>query len=524
MDKFISEPIGIFDPTPMPILLPTPTPIIVPFYHFISGTSGNDFLIGTSKNDFISGLDGNDSIFALEGNDLVRGGNGNDFISGGDGNDLLYGDGGNDTISGGNGNDTFYGSKGDDIFEGEAGKDTANYASLGQSITLLPTGIIEKDGGFGTDTLVEVERIIADASVSNNTIDTSTAGAPVSINVNLQNQTLIVNNIPFVGTLTRTVINFDDVIGTNQSDTITGDSQDNQLIGNGGNDTFFGTKGDDLVDGGSGNDTVNYSSLGQAITLLPTGTVEKGGGFGTDQLVLVETIIADASVSNNTIDTSTAGAPVSINVNLHTNTLNVNNIPFVGSLSRTVINFDNVEGTNQSDTIVGDNQINRLFGNGGNDFIDGKGGNDYLEGGTGDDNILGGFGNDTLVGVDPNSKKPGFNEFDVLSGGFGKDTFVLGDAGSPFIKGDATPYYVGNGNLDYAFITDFETGIDRIQLAGKSSDYLFQGSEIFYQGTDLIARVNGTGYQKSDLFFVDHGPFILEPSPIAISPADLSIA
>ncbi|MGK7938589.1 MAG: calcium-binding protein [Crocosphaera sp.] len=513
MDELLLAPMELELQPIEPILIPYP-PILHPS---IVGTSGDDRLYGTSKNDFIYGLDGNDNIFALAGNDFVRGGNGNDYISGGDGNDRLYGDGGNDTINGGNGDDTFYGSKGDDIFEGQAGKDTADYSSLGQSITLLPTGIIEKAGGFGTDQLVEVERIIADASVGKNTIDTSSAGFLASINVNLQNQTLIVNNIPGVGTLTRTVINFNDVIGTNQSDTITGDSQDNDLIGNGGNDTFFGTKGSDLVDGGSGRDIVNYSSLRQSITLLPTGTIQKGA-LGTDQLVEVETIIADTSVGNNTIDTSTAASPASIDVNLHTRTLDVNNIPFVGSLTRTVINFDNVRGTNQADSIIGDSQRNRLYGNGGSDFIDGKSGNDYLEGGTGNDNLLGGSGNDTLVGVDPNSFQPGFKEIDVLLGGSGNDTFLLGGFNSSGIIGSfqPTPYYVGVGNSDYALIADFETGIDKIQLVGNKADYLFTKSEIFYKGKgpDLIARVNGTGYENSDLVFLDFPLFELdEPIP-----------
>ncbi|MGK7959378.1 calcium-binding protein [Crocosphaera sp.] len=507
MDKLLIEPIELTYEPIEPILFPYPDPIFIPFPGIL-GTPGNDFLIGTSGNDFINGLDGDDTIVALAGNDTVRGGNGDDNISGGDGNDFLYGDGGNDFITGGNGDDTFYGSKGNDTLEGQAGKDTANYGHLGQSITLLPTGIVQKGGGFGSDTLVEVEIIIADASASNNTIDTSSAGAPVSINVNLEKETLIVNNIPGVGTLTRTVRNFDDVKGTNQNDTITGDSQDNDLFGNGGSDTFFGTKGNDLVDGGSGSDSINYSNLGQSITLLPTGTVKKGGGSGTDQLVLVETIIADASVGNNTIDTSTAGSPVSVDVNLHGNSLTVNNIPGVGSLTRKVANFDNVRGTNQSDSIVGDNQRNLLYGNGGNDFIDGKGGNDYLEGGTGNDNIFGGDGNDTLIGVNRNSFQPGFKEVDVLLGNSGKDTFWLGDAGglslssSLSIYSSARPYYLGNGNSDYALIADFETGIDRIQLAGYKSDYLFKGSEIYYQGEDLIARVSGTGYKHSDLFFV----------------------
>ncbi len=41
----------------------------------------------------------------------------------------------------------------------------------------------------------------------------------------------------------------------------------------------------------AGIDTADYSQLGQSITLLPTGTIVKGGGFGKDQLIQVERII-----------------------------------------------------------------------------------------------------------------------------------------------------------------------------------------------------------------------------------------
>ena len=130
----------------------------------------------------------------------------------------------------------------------------ANYGSFGSSITLLPTGSVLKAGG-ATDQLFQVETIIANAGFSNNIIDASGAASPASINVNLG---LSTNNLQVVGGpfLTFTATNFDDVIGTNQSDTITGDGQANILSGNAGNDTINGGLGNDTLNGGSGVDTL----------------------------------------------------------------------------------------------------------------------------------------------------------------------------------------------------------------------------------------------------------------------------
>ncbi|MGV2388673.1 MAG UNVERIFIED_CONTAM: hypothetical protein LVR29_11305 [Microcystis novacekii LVE1205-3] len=88
--------------------------------------------------------------------------------------------------------------------------------------------------------------------------------------------------------------------------------------------TLFGGSGNDFFDGGAA--MANYSSFA-SITLRPTGTILKGSG-GTNQLFQVETIIANAGVSNNTIDGSSASIlPASINVNLG---LSTNNLQVVG--------------------------------------------------------------------------------------------------------------------------------------------------------------------------------------------------
>lgn len=215
----------------------------------ILGLAGNDTLTGNSLADIIEGGVGNDRLFGLGGNDILNGDDGDDFLDGGSGDDY---------ISGEIGNDTLFGSLGSDFFNGGTGTDVANYGSFGSSITLLPTGSVLKSGG-ARDQLFQVETIIADAGFSNNTIDASSAASPGFINVDLSAAT---NNLRVLGgpVLTFTVTNFDDVIGTNQSDVITGDNQRNILSGNGGNDSINGGLNNDSLSGGLGNDTLNGGS------------------------------------------------------------------------------------------------------------------------------------------------------------------------------------------------------------------------------------------------------------------------
>jgi Ca2+-binding RTX toxin-like protein len=309
----------------------------------------------------------------------------------------------NDNFVGTSFNDTFIGSSGNDIFNGGSGFDTADYSNLRnpfssrvsvpQSITILPTGGISK-GSLGTDQLTSVERIIANPFASNNLIDASTSPAPSFISVDLSTSRLTVGNVPFFGTLNFAVINFDDVSGTNQNDFIKGDRQSNRLRGNGGNDTFFGTLGNDTLDGGTGNDTADYRGLGRAITVRPTGIVEKRFA-GVDDTISMETIIADPLVAGNIIDSSTASLGASFSINLSTGGASVFG-PFP-TINRTFLNFDDVIGTSGNDTIIGDFQANILNGSSGNDLIRAGGGNDTLVGGAGADTLTGGTGINTFI-------------------------------------------------------------------------------------------------------------------------------
>ncbi|MEH2178211.1 calcium-binding protein [Nostoc sp.] len=305
-----------------------------------------------------------------------------------------------DTLIGTAGNDTFIGSAGDDTIKGGNGNDVVDYSSLGQPITIQPV-VIQK-GAIGTDSFKDFIKGVIGATGQINSIDATSDSTNVSIVADLSKERLeirVVGSPPIV----VKVSNFVNVIGTSQNDTIIGDTQDNQLSGSGGNDIIRGSAGNDTLLGGNGIDTADYSKIGVSSTIFIDGTLKKGGGLGTDLLGQFEKLVVDASAESNTIDASIApSAPfligdASVNANLETQSFVVNNLPDGNTAKFTFINFDNVKGTNQSDTIVGDRQNNLLFGNGGNDILSGGSGNDILAGGNGNDTLTGGLGADKFV-------------------------------------------------------------------------------------------------------------------------------
>ncbi|MCC5647848.1 calcium-binding protein [Nostoc sp. CHAB 5824] len=438
----------------------------------VAGTSNNDFLSGTDGDDQIFGRGRNDNISAGLGNDVIDGRGGNDLIDGGAGNDTLLGGAGNDTLLGGAGNDTFRGSRGNDSIDGGDGIDTADYSQLNKSITLSGVGTVEKGGRFGTDQLFKVETVIADASVANNTIDASQSLSGVSATADLEAQTISANNVPGLGTLKFNVVNFDNVIGTNEADSIKGDSQNNQLsglagddlidgrggndlidgglgndtlIGGVGDDTFNGSRGNDSIDGGDGLDKADYSKIGTAVTLSGVGTITKAGEFGTDQVFKVETVIADASVADNTIDASQSVPGVSITADLQAQSISANNVPILEKLTFNVVNFDNIIGTNESDSITGDRQNNQLVGNAGNDTISGGFGNDTIIGGEGNDVLTGGFGADKFIF---NSFKDGIDTIKDYRFGQG-DVIQVSKVGFGTTKSSDFFYDTSSGNLSF---------------------------------------------------------------------------
>ena len=520
------------------------------------------FLLFPTSNDKISGGNGNDTIY---------GGDGSDSISGGSGNDLIYGDFdslivfpvtldnisdnsailiddtiflpgsllddtisggiGDDTIFGGSGNDRIIGGEGNDSINGGSGEDTADYSSITEAITLKALGIVDK-GTFGTDQLTDIEIIIG-AEGQINVIDGTVSGAGSSaFVVDLSQESLTVTNIPVQGDVEFEVIEFVNVIGTDNDDSITGDEKDNFLEGRGGDDVIDGLSGDDTILGGIGNDTISGDDGNDRI-------------FGDTTINGVGIIPVDSSPLVDPLDTSTSFIFFLIN-----------NDSISGGLGNDTIDGgvgnDTISGGSGNDVIYGDSSdlflsiaanfeesannpsneaeaFSIFFPLEDNDSIFGGSGRDTIYGGVGNDTISGGNGHDLIYGdIDPTQFlfNPGFifeeadnnssdeiinipidpifpTDDDSISGGNGNDTIyggvgndtISGDNGDDLIYGDFdTSILLNNSNNDilFQFVGPFD---DRI-LGGNGDDTIYGGG-----GSDTISGDSG-----DDLIYGDNPP------------------
>lgn len=248
----------------------------------IVGTNRSDVIRGTAHADVIVALGGGDSIKGRGGSDRICAGNGKDRVVAGPGEyDVVFGEGGGDEIHGGGGFDVILGGSGNDVIDGGRAFDLASFAFAANGVTVdLLAGTAT---GEGSDTLQAIE----------------------------------------------------DVEGSPQNDSLTGDAGEN---------FFYPEGGDDSVDGGDGNDSVLFLFSPSAVTVdLTAGTAT---GEGSDTLTAIE----------------------------------------------------NVNGSDHNDVLNGDAAANNLYGNAGADTIDGMDGDDSIYGGSGDDTLDGGLGSDTTDG------------------------------------------------------------------------------------------------------------------------------
>lgn len=174
--------------------------------------------------------------------------------------------------------------------------------------------------------------------------------------------------------------------GTDNVDFLRGTSGNDNIFGLAGSDTITATSGNDLIDGGDGFDSVQYS-VNTAITLGPTGTINKGQFGGRDTLRSIERIVGQAGFANTVDASSITSGNTSIEVNLGGRFINVRNIPGIGFRSFGIENFVNARGTSGTDVFTGSDSNNTLSGFGGDDFFNATAGNDRIEGGTGFDTI-----------------------------------------------------------------------------------------------------------------------------------------
>lgn len=270
----------------------------------IEGSAQNDSLRGDENANVINGGDGNDFVFGGPGGgaDTLFGGPGDDVVGGGGGVDILNGGEGNDTVTfegigalvtadigqvapsssyatsdtntvfealpgfenlegadnddllSGNGDaNVLTGNGGDDVLEGRGGGDTLRG---GEGDDILR-------GGGAND--------IVDGGEGNDTADHQDIG--FSINADLSvGQSSYVNGVG--NTITDTLTSIENLTGSANNDTLTGDDGANVLAGAAGNDELIGGDGDDVLRG-------DEIGSGTAISISVTNLQGDGGLFFT---------------------------------------------------------------------------------------------------------------------------------------------------------------------------------------------------------------------------------------------------
>lgn len=452
--------------------------------------------------DTIDGGDGKDRLFGYGGADVIRGGLGDDFIEGGYGHDHLIGGAGNDRLHGEQGNDTLRGGSGDDYLLDEAGNDVlAGGRGADKYLFDYDPNALYSASGF--DRIVdngvagEIDRIeihnliLSDMALSRSGANLIIGAAgkgqiTVANQFGATNQAFRIEEFFFeeLGPLTFSLAQgrkggagHDIVVGTESADMLWGGGNWDLLFGGAGDDMLFGGAGIDLLNGGPGNDTLTGGDAND-IFVFHAGdgrdTIAVSGSTPGDQIYMPDVAHMDdlrfVRNGDDLVIRSVSGGNKII-ISNHFSSENPN------SVSALVLGADNVQnmsaayalrtggdGTDvTNDILVGGSGTDTLNGLGFSDVIFGAAGDDVIDGGDGDDILYGGRGDDTLLGGTGN---------DRFTGGIGTDVFKF------------------EGAWGRDVITDFEYGVDKIDLrgAGQTWDSL---DKFHWGGGYLITSTTG---------------------------------
>jgi len=339
------------------------------------------------------------------------------------------------------------------------------------------------DGGLGNDTIqVLTDFMNVDGGGGSDWLDLSALLSTGSaVNANLSTGDI---DIDRNGSVDFTAVNFENIQGTANADSITSSAADNWILAGDGNDTIAilaGTSslGDIYVGGGGNGDWLLNTSGSNLVfdAFDATDVTETVSGSGLEHMAIAGlTVLGTAGGDLINLQGLRLTQMSSTITDLEVST---------GAGNDTVVGSDQTgqqtNGANQNrydyDLGAGDDlftgagiSVDVVFGGLGSDTIDGGAGNDTLEGGAGGDLIDGGEGNDLIY-----LRAGDQSELDAIVGGLGFDTLHnLAGAGFVFESFD----FDGIGNVMGA-------GIERLQLVGGT---LFgtAGANVFdLQGVQL---------------------------------------
>jgi Ca2+-binding RTX toxin-like protein len=246
----------------------------------------------------------------------------------------------------------------------------------------------------------------------------------------------------------------DELIGGDGADTLKGFGGDDTLVGGPGNDTLDGGAGADMMLGSPGDDVYVVDNPGDCVGEH----VEGSTGIDTVQSS-ISLSLADATIIKGEVE------------------------------NLTLLGTDSLDGT-------GGALDNVITGNTGDNTLKGGAGNDQLDGGGGADELRGEGGRDTLLGG---------SQSDLLVGGSGGDSLTGGSEGDRFIFSAVQQSGPAADTRD--IITDFQDGLDRIDLSGIDANVTVGGNQAFsFVGTNAFtaaAQVRFVQDAANDRTFVE---------------------
>ncbi len=396
-----------------------------PEHNPIAGTDWGDYLIGTSVPDLMLGIGGDDQLYGLAGDDVLDGGAGDDILVGGVGSDTYrFGRGG--------GFDSVVQTEG---VPGDA--DKVRFAD-----DILPTDVLasrENDALLLTisdtgDTITLQDWFIqADNRVSRVEFSDGTIWTPQ-----------LLEQAPAI------------IVGSDNSD---------YLTGTGGDDVFRGMAGNDYLQGWTGNDVYWFARGDGADTISQDGaaagdvdTLRFGGDIAPSE------IVAALDWDGLRLSVGDAGDSVLLSNWFFQTDERIDRIEFGDG---TV--WDNAVLEALAARTTGTDADEVLWGTSGNDLMSGFGGVDQLYGGAGSDVLNGGAGEDNL------------------EGGAGDDVYL-------FNRGDGTDWIYDQGLDTDVDTLRFGTGISPQDIVVASDEWNLY---LTVRGTQDVAALDSWFFDPS---------------------------
>ena len=554
---------------------------------YLYGNAGDDTLNGSLGNNYVDGGSGIDTIqFSAVGLNRVkvdletRSGEKYDsagvilgtdtlmnieIVQGTSGNDTLLGNDSNNTLYGGAGDDTLAGRGGINYLDGEAGNNWVTFSDsqysaivdlganpaygeavvngatsvlyninniIGSNIADTLTGNTSSNtilGGRGDDTISGNDgNNVLDGQEGTNTLSYdfyANGGGILGLDINLASSS--VNHTAF----TDSIANFQNLIGTDYNDTLTGNTQNNTIWAGDGDDTLVASLGNDRLIGEAGENTADYSAINSGVIInLLAGTAQGAGndvlesiqnaigGSGNDTLIGSDTDnilsgglgddILKGNLGNNTLD---GGLSTGDTADYSWTTTGVAatlaDSPANGSatgagISDVLIGIENLIGGTGNDTLIGNATDNIIWGTAGDNTLSGGAGTNTLFGGTGNDTFIGGIGTDDFRGGGGNdvltyenittsvfvnlgeNRATGtgistdtISAIDTIIGGTADDTLygnssnnsLMGGAGDDTLYGGRGDNTLDGG--DDRDIVDYREATDRVVVNLSATDY-----------------------------------------------------